>query len=491
MNTMNLRPKPSRLLIYIFWLAACGLLLLPSRLLAQQVITPISVKATSQWTVSGDGSRENIINGNGLSGGGSVFMQVHDASNSAGTMWHVGGNDAGLGVPPNNAAPEVNGIILEFDLGTAQDLSAVHVWNMNQAGNIGRGIKDVQIQVSPDATSAFTTLLTTQFTQGTGTAGLAAQRVPLAATNVRRVRFVTQSVWSGLTSDYVGLSEVRFASGRETVGTNLGPIPDSDLTGRDILFNVTGTTGVVQAVSVQITFNPGHTRMDNLRIQLFSPSGASAWIFASDYSRPPGLAGPYTLVDSAVSTLYGAAWNNPEVLPSGHYLAGSNDTPAYLNITFGGTAPNGTWRLNVVDRFDTFSTGTVSQASLTLTTDGRAKATITRQSGNAMQVQMVSAAPSTAYLLRRSPDLQTWSPLKLVTTDALGSASHLDAGPPVGKAFYQFKIPDYGPWTLFQNVANGEVAQRFQELQQTFPQKEWRWVPAASGRSNIEYRDYQ
>jgi hypothetical protein len=184
-------------------------------MLAGNPITPTDVLTTSQWVGPIAGVRANMINGTGLSGGGSVLTQTHDELVTANTIWHAGpdagGISGGVTGPPPFGAPLVNTQAVEFDLGANYDLSAAHIWNMNQAGNIGRGVKDVQILVSSATTGAFTALTTTQFSQGTGAAGLAAQVIPFTgASNVRRVRFSIQTAWSGAASEYVGLSEVRF-----------------------------------------------------------------------------------------------------------------------------------------------------------------------------------------------------------------------------------------------------------------------------------------
>jgi hypothetical protein len=293
--------------------------------LTGNLLTPSAI-TTSQWTIGGDGSKENMINGSGLSGAGSVETRLHDASGSAATMWHAGGNSGGISGGATGFPPLVASQAVEFDLGANFDLTGAHVWNMNQAGNTGRGIRGVEIFISPDAAGAtWTSVGVREFTEATGLAGLAAQDVSFTGTNARRVRFQIQSAWSGAVSEYVGLSEVRFRGNKAPItisGTNLGPIPDNDPSGRDVLFTVAGTTGLVETVSVQITFNPAHTRMDNLRIQLFAPTGASAVLFESSFSRTPDLAGPYTFTDAAVSTLYSAAWNFPQVMPSGNFWQG-------------------------------------------------------------------------------------------------------------------------------------------------------------------------
>jgi alpha-tubulin suppressor-like RCC1 family protein len=198
-------------LLLLFLLAS----LLPG--MAQNVITGVTVTTTSEWVGPTAGVREKMIDGSGLSASGPVLTQTHDNLVTAETMWHAGPRPGGIvgGVTgaetPTFVPPPVNTQDVEFDLEGNYDLTAAHIWNMNQAGDSLRGVKDVKILVSTSTTAAFTPLITTVFSQGTGFPGLTAQIVPLTgATNVRRVRFEIQSAWSGAAKEYVGLSEVRF-----------------------------------------------------------------------------------------------------------------------------------------------------------------------------------------------------------------------------------------------------------------------------------------
>jgi hypothetical protein len=165
---------------------------------AAQAIAPVAVQASS--TYGADQTPANLINGSGLAGGGDVLTRTHDSQGSAMTMWHSSGGP-------------VAATWLQFDLGTAYTLNGAHVWNMNQANLTGRGIRSVRILTSPSATGDVTDLVGTfEFTRGSGFAGLPAQVIPFdpPLAGVRRVRFEVLSVWSGLASEYTGLSEVRF-----------------------------------------------------------------------------------------------------------------------------------------------------------------------------------------------------------------------------------------------------------------------------------------
>jgi CARDB len=207
---MHLLPKAlhlsSRFLGLVF-----SLLVLPSALLAQNAITPTAVVTTSQWVNLNAGVRGKMIDGSGLNGVGPELLQTHDQLATAETMWHAGPDAGGISGGATGNPPVVNGQAVEFDLGANYDLTAAHIWNMNQAGSVSRGVRHMQILVSSSTTAAFTPLVNAELNQGTGLAGLPAQVVSLGGTsNVRRVRFSIQSAWSGATHDYVGLSEVRF-----------------------------------------------------------------------------------------------------------------------------------------------------------------------------------------------------------------------------------------------------------------------------------------
>ncbi|MCW1923141.1 hypothetical protein OKA05_11305 [Luteolibacter arcticus] len=159
-------------------------------------ITPISVTASSEFSASQGAA--NLINGSGLSGSGPIQSQTHNNAGSATSMWHSNGS-------------VVADSWLVFDLGAEFSLSGIDIWQMNQAGQLGRGIKTFAIYTSSNALGPITDFAG-NFTlnQGGGTASEAAKNLPLSLSGVRRVKFVIANCWSGLASDYVGLSEVRF-----------------------------------------------------------------------------------------------------------------------------------------------------------------------------------------------------------------------------------------------------------------------------------------
>jgi hypothetical protein len=134
-----------------------------------------------------------------------------------------------------------------------------------------------------------------------------------------------------------------------------------------------------------------------------------------------------------------------------------------LNLSFAGISPNGTWKLKFVDAAK-LDIGSVSQASLTVTTSSPGKAVINLDNNGHMEVVLGEADSKANYDLQRSTDLQIWTLLQSKTTNAIGAASHTDAAPPVPKGFYRY-IPrpkgkgERAHGSLFQQLSS---AQQFQ-----------------------------
>jgi len=189
---------------------ATVLVLIAGPAVAGETVTPSGVRATSYDSAT---LTRNLINGSGLSGAGAVETRVHDADASAGTMWHAGDLDGGLG-GPTGAPPAVDTQAVTFDLGARMTLDGAYVWNHNQESLTGRGVRDFTILVSSDAdplTATFTSVGSFLLDEACGCPDQGAQFVAFAAANVRLVKFDIDTVHSGLTDEYVGLSEVRFS----------------------------------------------------------------------------------------------------------------------------------------------------------------------------------------------------------------------------------------------------------------------------------------
>ena len=187
------------------------------------IVTPISVVTTSEWNAPPpEAKKENLIDGSGLSGTGPVQTRTHDNNGNALTMWHAGQVDGGLG-GPTGAPPQVDAQALVFDLGATLDLEGTFIWNHNQSNQSGvteRGVKDLEILVSPDSdplTATFTSVGTFHLAESRGRPDEPSQRRDFDGRNTRLVRFEIASAHSGLANDWVGLSEVRFVAPRVAI----------------------------------------------------------------------------------------------------------------------------------------------------------------------------------------------------------------------------------------------------------------------------------
>lgn len=177
------------------------------------VLSGVQAKAGDEY----DGHRgaANVVNGAGMSGGSSVF-DTHDNAQHGDTMWHTNAN-------PGQKA------WIEFDLGSAQPVAEMWVWNMNQNGNTDRGLKQVKIEYRGSEADDWTELRGAgadasgdypyTLAKADGSAALSAtnleggQPISLGVT-ARYIRITASPVagegsWG---SEYYGLSEVRFTS---------------------------------------------------------------------------------------------------------------------------------------------------------------------------------------------------------------------------------------------------------------------------------------
>ncbi len=143
---------------------------------------------------------DRLIDGSGLDAGG--LGGLHAADHAASTMW-----------------VSTHGVIADqevvFDLGGSSDLTKIYIWPYNQSTLYGqfhlRSVKDFRLLVSPDGID---------YTQVGGDRVLqvnsdpdqsvGVQEFDLAAEGVTHVKVDVRTAWHDLTSDYVGLSEVRF-----------------------------------------------------------------------------------------------------------------------------------------------------------------------------------------------------------------------------------------------------------------------------------------
>jgi hypothetical protein len=166
------------------------------RFQGSEMITPVAAAASTFY--SGAQDPINLINGNGLVVGANIFASTHNADGSGGGMWHSSGG---------NPATEW----LIFDLGAQCKLSGVDIWQMNQPGNLGRGVKTFGLFTSPNTTDPVTNYVGSFTLNPAGGAnGETAQLFNFTANNVRRVMLAVSNSISMAGTEYVGLSEVRF-----------------------------------------------------------------------------------------------------------------------------------------------------------------------------------------------------------------------------------------------------------------------------------------
>ena len=162
-----------------------------------------AVDATASSTYydgAGGVDADRLIDGSGLDVGGLVGL--HEAHYAAVTMWV---SDYGA-----MADQEV-----VFDLGGSFNLTKIYIWPYNQSTYYGdmhlRSVKDFRLLVSSDGVN-YTQVGSDRVLQVNSDPdqSVGAQEFDLAAEGVTHVKIDIRTAWHGLTSDYVGLSEVRF-----------------------------------------------------------------------------------------------------------------------------------------------------------------------------------------------------------------------------------------------------------------------------------------
>lgn len=166
--------------------------------------------ATASTTYNSGYAPIYMIDNSGMTGAGRDA--THTNRNATGLFWH------------SNTGIIVSNQWVEFDLLMTYDLTNALIWQLAQSGLTTRGVKGFTIKTAGED-RVFATHSAAQLAQATGAANEPVQVVPLAAQNVRYVRFEIQSNWGA--SGIVGLSEVRFEATRvslNTAGRTLTPL---------------------------------------------------------------------------------------------------------------------------------------------------------------------------------------------------------------------------------------------------------------------------
>ncbi|MGI6270363.1 MAG: discoidin domain-containing protein, partial [Candidatus Howiella sp.] len=229
------------------------------------VIGSCSITITGQPTVlpgvtatAGDAyenrGAEYAINGSGMGAGVGEKASLYDLHDNHGfgeTMWHT------------NANPGANAWI-QFDLGSAQTVDELWIWNMNQQNNTTRGLKNIKIEYTADGI-VWNTLQPEeditfadspegypfQLAQATGQADMAATNlndgsntpIRFGGAKARYVK-ITAHPDAGVGSwgdVYFGLSEVRF--------TVQGSTPSVDQEAIDNVISLIDAIGEVAATA--------------------------------------------------------------------------------------------------------------------------------------------------------------------------------------------------------------------------------------------------
>lgn len=149
------------------------------------------------------------------------------------TIWDNPWTSCSTSANPNSSRG--NGHWIQYDLGTAQKLGKMHVWNINQIGQSNKGFKEVIIDYSLNG-SSWTQLTTTQFPRGTEEAlygGFAG--ADFNGISARYVLITAVSNWGA--NDCSGLTEVKF---------NIAPIPAMPTSGL-----VAAPTAAISATSIR------------------------------------------------------------------------------------------------------------------------------------------------------------------------------------------------------------------------------------------------
>lgn len=156
-------------------------------------ISGVTVTATTYY--SDDQSPVLLVNDSGLTGSG--FSATHAEGGSSEDQWHSSG-----GV--------VNDEFLTFDLGGTYDLAAIYIWQHNQTDLFGRGVNQFDLLFSTDGGSNYSLSSANNNLAISAGGNISAQSFALFQTGVTHVKIEIDSDWSGETSDFVGLAEVKF-----------------------------------------------------------------------------------------------------------------------------------------------------------------------------------------------------------------------------------------------------------------------------------------
>ena len=175
---------------------------------SQELIAPVEISYVSSELTGFERYATNVIDGSGMSDDPVLLTSTHDIVET--NMWIGRQND----VTPT----------IVFDMGESITLLETLVWNYNESGTgvTDRGVNQMEISVSSEAThsssTTYNSLGTFDFTEG----GTNVQIKSTQATGVRLIKFTFISNHGH--ESYSGLSEVRF-NGVRTVPIEIRELP--------------------------------------------------------------------------------------------------------------------------------------------------------------------------------------------------------------------------------------------------------------------------
>ena len=320
--------------------------LIPGPILRAEFIQPVAVLASN-----GQETQDALINGFGFN---DSFVGSPESVHSADSA------EAWSGV----------GSIREFvifDLGQTVSLTKLYLWNYNVQDATDVGMKDVEIQVSPDsdmATTNFNAIATIALKEGLETA----QVFDVTGTQVRLVKLKGLSNWGqGFT---VGLAEVRFESGQidgnvPVIVLNSPHDGEEIAFGTDILLEAQVTDADADLAKVE--FFDGETLLTNktaapytftwkgaiqgvhaVRVQATDQSDKVSWVTVNLNVRELVADRIVQIDDTAdegeglYTITYSGAWNlapgvetDPRFQHNDHYNLGTSRTD-YFDVRFQG-----------------------------------------------------------------------------------------------------------------------------------------------------------
>ena len=175
--------------------------------------TEMYVEPTGVATANTDYDIMRLVDGTGLSDdslvqtGSDTDGSLPTHSTSAGDMWRT-----------KSGYDWSGGAVVTFELGTAYDLTGMHIWNYNENWSGGeqsyRGVKNAMVEYQAGDTNWITYADNMEFAEATSSSAYTGEEYTFDSTlmGVTAVRFTCTTNWAEDFSDRIGLAEVRFTA---------------------------------------------------------------------------------------------------------------------------------------------------------------------------------------------------------------------------------------------------------------------------------------